>query len=373
MSEEKAARSVERVELGERSYEIVIQAGILPEAGGIAAKVIKGRRCLVITDRTIGPLYGPKLASSLQKAGFDGSLAELPPGESAKSLDVAKFLYERCFDAKLDRDSALIALGGGVIGDLTGFVAATFYRSIPFIQIPTTLLAMVDASIGGKTGVDHPSAKNAIGAFHQPKAVLIDPEILKTLSDRELRSGLAEVIKYGVIDDAELFAFLEANMDKLLAKDPSALAHVIQRCAAIKARIVSEDEHEKAGGPRALLNFGHTFAHAIESATGYKSYLHGEAVGIGMAFASELSVRQKLLTRADRDRIIALIKKAGLNTTLRDSDPDTETLFAASFKDKKVAGGKLRFILAEQIGKAKTASDVPDDVVKKVWDSPRVL
>jgi 3-dehydroquinate synthase len=372
MSEQQAEKSVVRVELGERGYDIVIQAGVIAQAGLVAREVIKGRRCLVVTDRTIGPLHGPKLASALQKAGFDGSLAELPPGEASKTLDVAKFLYERCLDAKLDRDSCLIALGGGVIGDLTGFVAATFYRGIPFIQIPTTLLAMVDASIGGKTGVDHPSAKNAVGAFHQPKAVLADPDMLKTLPDRELRAGLAEVIKYGVIDDAALFEYLEQNMDRLLAKDAAALAHVIQRSAAIKARIVSQDERESAGGPRALLNFGHTFGHALESATGYKTYLHGEAVGIGMALACELSVRQNMLTRADRDRVQALIARAGLRTRMQSGDPDTETLHTASFKDKKVAGGKLRFILAEKIGAAKTCSDIPEDMVKSVWDSPRL-
>jgi 3-dehydroquinate synthase len=325
----------------------------------------------VVSDRHVGPKYGTLLASAMQKSGFDGSATELPPGESAKSLKVAEFLFDRCLDAKLDRDSVILALGGGVIGDLAGFVAATFYRGIAVIQVPTTLLAMVDASIGGKTGVDHPQAKNAIGAFHQPRAVLIDPLTLLTLPERELKAGLAEVIKYGVIQDAELFGFLEENMDKLLKKDAAALAHAIRSSAAIKARIVSADERESAGGPRALLNFGHTFAHAIESATGYEGYLHGEAVAIGMVLASELSVRLNLLTRADRDRIRALIVKAGLPIGLQPGDPDVETLHAASFKDKKVAAGKLRFVVAEKVGASKVVTDVSDALAKEVWAAAR--
>jgi 3-dehydroquinate synthase len=364
-------RRVIHLPLGERSYDIVIQNALLSEAGAIIAEKLKGRRCLVVTDRTIGPKHGMKLASSLQKAGIDGNLIELPPGEGIKTHEIAGKLYDVCIEFGLERGSFLIALGGGAIGDLTGFVAATFYRGVNFVQIPTTLLAMVDAAIGGKTGVDHPKAKNAIGAFHQPKVVLIDPDTLATLPDRELKAGLAEVIKYGVIDDAELFAFLEQNMDKLLAKDAGALAHVIERSAAIKARIVSQDEHETGGGPRALLNFGHTFGHAIEAETHYQGYLHGEAVAIGMAFASDLSVELKALTLADRDRIVALIQKANLPTKLQPGDPDTETLYAAMFKDKKAAAGKLRFIIADAVGKSHIATDVAEAVVKKVWNGRR--
>ncbi len=321
MNEPNTPRPALHVELGERSYDIVVKAGVLAEAGGIVAGLLKGRRCLVVTDRNVGPKYGTLLASSMQKAGFDGSAVELPPGEGAKSVKLAEFLYDRCIDVKLDRDSVLLALGGGVIGDLTGFVAATFYRGIAFVQVPTTLLAMVDAAIGGKTGIDHPKSKNAIGAFHQPKAVLADPLTLLSLPERELKAGLAEVIKYGVIDDAQLFDYLDTNMDRLLKKDAAALVHAIEKSAAIKARIVTQDERESAGGPRALLNFGHTFAHAIETATQYQGYLHGEAVAIGMVLASELSVRLNLLTRADRDRITALIEKAGLPTALQPATP----------------------------------------------------
>jgi 3-dehydroquinate synthase len=370
-NEPKSAKRVLPVSLGERSYDIIIQNKLIDEAGPIIAERAKGRRCLVVTDRTIGPKHGYRLSSSLQKAGFDGTAIELPPGEGVKSLEVAGKLYDICIEVGLDRGSCLIALGGGAIGDLTGFVAATFYRGINFVQVPTTLLAMVDASIGGKTGVDHPKAKNAIGAFHQPRVVLIDPETLLTLPDRELKAGLAEVIKYGVIDDAALFEFIEQNAEKLLAKDAGALAHVIERSAAIKARIVSEDERETGDGPRALLNFGHTFAHAIETATNYQGYLHGEAVAIGMAMASELSVEQKLMTHADKDRVIALIDKVNLPSKLQAGDPDTESLYQAMFKDKKAASGKLRFILADAIGKSRIVTEVPEAAVKKAWNARR--
>jgi 3-dehydroquinate synthase len=360
-----------RVELGERSYEIIIQNELIGHVGETIKAKLTGRRCLVVSDRNVGPKYGPKLAKSLQTAGFDGSLAELPPGESAKTLDVVKFLYDRCLDANLDRESCLIALGGGVIGDLTGFVAATFYRGIAFVQVPTTLLAMVDAAIGGKTGVDHPRAKNAIGAFHQPKAVLIDPVTLKTLPDAELRAGLAEVIKYGVIDDAELFAYCEQNRERLLNKDADALAHVIERSAAIKARIVSQDELERSGGVRALLNLGHTFGHAIESATNYQAYLHGEGVALGMVLAAQLAVEQQLLAPADRERIAALICATGLPVKLKSSDPDADTLYAAMFKDKKMSAGKLRFVLPEKIGAARVMTDIAPEKITAVWGTVR--
>ncbi|HYG76357.1 MAG TPA: 3-dehydroquinate synthase [Planctomycetota bacterium] len=359
------------VALGERSYDIVIQPGLIKDAGALIAARVKGRRCLMLSDQSIGPLHGTKLAGSISAAGIGGNLILLPPGEQCKSLRTAESLYDQCLAAGLDRDSFLVALGGGVIGDLTGFVAATYFRGIPFVQVPTTLLAMVDAAIGGKTGVDLPSAKNAVGAFHQPRAVLIDPETLSTLPRRDLKAGLAEVIKYGVIDDAALFEFLEQNVARLLDASPEALAHVIEKSAGIKARIVSQDEREQAGGPRALLNFGHTFGHALESSTGYSAYLHGEAVAIGMCMAANLSVKLGLLSLADRDRIVALIRKAELPIKLMAGDPDTNTLYAAMFKDKKAAAGKLRFVVAEKIGRAKTVGDVPEAMVREVLDQAR--
>ncbi|MBI3828338.1 MAG: 3-dehydroquinate synthase [Planctomycetes bacterium] len=365
------ASHIVRVSLGERSYEIQIQAGLLADLGSRLLRIAKGRRLLVVTDRTIGPLFGPVLARSLQAAGFDGSLAELPPGEGAKSLDVAKFLYDRCFDAQLDRSSCLVALGGGVMGDLTGFVAATYMRGIDFVQVPTTLLSMVDASVGGKVAVDHPRAKNAIGAFHQPRAVFIDPLVLAKLPDRELKAGLAEVIKYGVLDDRTFFEFVESNVGKLLQRDAAALSSAIEKSCAIKARIVGEDEREREGGPRALLNLGHTFAHAIETCTNYQGYLHGEAVAIGMAMACELSVARKLLSRGDADRVRQLIELAGLPVKLKAGDPPADDLHAATFRDKKARGGKLRFVLATSIGTTKVFDDVPEEAARKIWDLPR--
>ena len=365
-------RHTVKVDLGERSYDIVIQPRLIDEGGPLLADCVKGRRCLIISDRNVGRVYGPRLAKSLQSSGFDGTALELPPGEGSKSLEVAKSIYDQCINARLDRDSCLIALGGGVVGDMTGFVAATFYRGIAFVQVPTTLLAMVDAAIGGKTAVDHPLAKNAIGAFHQPKIVLADPAVLDSLPERELKAGLAEVIKYGVIQDAELFSFVGQHAEKLLGKDAAALSYVIERSAAIKARIVSADEREAtSGGPRALLNFGHTFAHAIEAATHYAGYLHGEAVAIGMCMAADLSVELQLLAPADRDLIVSLTAKSGLPTNLNDGDPGTQTLYDAMFKDKKVAAGKLRFVVAEKIGASKVVSDVPDELVRKVLDARR--
>lgn len=366
----KASRVI-RVNLGERSYEIVIQNGVIAETGALLARLTKGRKVLVVTDRNVGPIFGPALAKSLQHAGFAGSLAELPPGEGAKTLDVAKFLYDRCFDADLDRGSCLVALGGGVIGDLTGFVAATFLRGIDFVQVPTTLLAMVDASVGGKVAVDHPKAKNAIGAFHQPRAVYIDPLVLGKLPDRELKAGLAEVIKYGVLDDRAFFEFIEANIEKLLKRDADTLSHAIETSCTIKARIVGDDERERDGGPRALLNYGHTFAHAIETCKNYQGYLHGEAVAIGMVLAAELSVARKLLGRGDADRIRALIEKAGLPTKLKENDPGADELHAACFRDKKARAGKLRFVLATAIGATKVFDDVPEDAARKAWDGAR--
>jgi 3-dehydroquinate synthase len=363
---------VVRVELGPRSYEIRIQPGLIAEAGKLLRPVLLGRRVLVVTDRNVGPKHGHPLASALQKAGFDGSAVELPPGEGAKCVKLAEFLYDRCFDAQLDRSSALVALGGGVIGDLTGFVAATFMRGVDFVQVPTTLLAMVDASVGGKVAIDHPKAKNAIGAFHQPRAVLIDPLTLNTLPDRELKAGLAEVIKYGVIVDEEFFAFCEQNMTKLLARDPEALTRAVEVSCRHKAAIVGDDEREREGGPRALLNYGHTFAHALETCCGYQTYLHGEAVAIGMVLAAELSVVRGLLTREAADRIKAVLELAGLPTRLKAGDPDPAALHAATFRDKKARGGKPRFVLATALGKAATFDDVPEEQAKKIWEeAPR--
>ena len=364
------ARQV-HVELGERSYDITIQQGLLRELGPMLRNIVKAKRVLVVTDRNVGPVFGPALAKSLQVAGFDGSLVELPPGESSKTMRVAECLYDRCFDSKLDRSSCILALGGGVVGDLAGFAAATYMRGIDYVQVPTTLLAMVDSSIGGKVGVDHPMAKNAIGAFHQPKAVLIDPLVLNRLPERELRAGLAEVIKYGIIKDAMFYEALEANLQPLIEKDPEALGEVIERSCEIKAEIVGEDEREREGGSRALLNYGHTFGHAIETCTGYKAYLHGEAISIGMCLAAELSVKQGVLDQEQADRIRALFESAKLPTRLKADDPPAEALHQATFRDKKTRAGQLRFILAHGIGRAVVHDDVPEALAMEIWKNGR--
>ncbi|GMV80160.1 MAG: 3-dehydroquinate synthase [Planctomycetota bacterium] len=370
-SDSGAARVV-RVELGARSYEIRIQPGLLLKVGQLLATTVKARRVLVVTDRNIGPVHGRPLAKALQSAGISGDLIELPPGEGAKTWEVCKSLYDICFDQGLDRSSCLVALGGGVIGDLTGFVAATFMRGIDFVQVPTTLLAMVDASVGGKTAIDHPRSKNGIGAFHQPRAVFIDSDALKTLPDRDLKSGLAEVIKYGVIEDAAFFAWIEQNLAALLARDPEALSYAIEHSCRSKARIVGEDERESEGGNRALLNYGHTFGHAIEACLNYQGYLHGEAVAIGMALAGELALRRKLWKPEEAERVEKLILRAGLPTKLRLSDPAPELLHAATFSDKKTRGGQLRFVLPTAIGKTAVFKDVPEAEALKVWkDVPR--
>ncbi|MCZ7648547.1 MAG: 3-dehydroquinate synthase [Planctomycetota bacterium] len=366
------ASQIVPVELGARSYQIRIQAGLLPLLGQDLAARFKFSRVLVVSDQHIGPLHGGTLATSLHRAGVPGEIFLLPPGEGAKSWEVCGSLYGVCFQQGLDRGSALIALGGGVIGDLTGFVAATYMRGIDFVQVPTTLLAMVDASVGGKTAIDHPQSKNGIGAFHQPRAVYIDTDALGTLPARELRAGLAEVLKYGVLEDAAFFEWLEANLAKLLARDGAALAYAIRRSCEIKAAIVGQDERESEGGRRALLNYGHTFAHALESCTNYQSYLHGEAVAVGMVLAGQLAARRGLWSKAEAERVEALISKAGLPVKLRKDDPPPEDLHAATFRDKKTRGGKLRFVLATRLGATEVFKDVPADEALKVWqDAPR--
>jgi len=334
------------VDLADRSYPIVIGRGLLDGNFDLNA-FVRGSDCLVVSNETVAPLYYEKLRANL--AGCDISSINLPDGEAFKTVATMQSILDRLVESRANRDIAVIALGGGVVGDIAGFAAACYMRGVDFIQVPTTLLAQVDSSVGGKTGVNHAQGKNLIGAFHQPQVVLIDTNTLDTLPDRELTAGLAEVIKYGAICDAEFFAWLEANMAALLARDPDTLGHAIRRSCELKAEVVAEDERE--AGRRAILNFGHTFGHAIEHCQGYGKWLHGEAVATGMIMAARLSG----LPGDDIDRLTALVAAAGLPT-----EPPAvaaDNWLDAMGMDKKVQGKKLRFVLLDAIGKSRVSSE----------------
>jgi 3-dehydroquinate synthase len=344
-----------QVELGERSYPIVIGSGLLGGGFDLSGH-LGGSDCLVVSNKTVAPLYLETLKKNLADKNIQSiSLAD---GESFKTMASVESVIDTLVRSHANRDITVIALGGGVVGDIAGFAAACYMRGVGFIQVPTTLLAQVDSSVGGKTGVNHPQGKNLIGAFYQPRLVLIDTDTLASLPDRELKAGLAEVIKHGVICDADFFAWLEANIDALLARDADALAHAIQRSCAIKAAVVSEDETEK--GKRALLNFGHTFAHAIENCLGYGEWLHGEAVAAGMVMAAELSE----IDQADRDRISALIASVGLPVAPPNIDADK--LMTAMEMDKKVQAKQLRFVLLKSIGDACVSKDFSEARLNEV-------
>jgi len=334
---------------GDRSYDVVIERGLLDTVGRrIAALGLGARRCAVITNPTVGALYLERLTASLGAAGITSITVNIPDGESYKNLAEISRVYDRLLTERLERNSPVIALGGGVIGDMAGFVAATYLRGVPFVQLPTTLLAQVDSSVGGKTGVNHELGKNLIGAFYQPRAVYIDPSLLATLDARELRAGLAEVVKYGVIWDESFLSFLENNTGQLLSLDSEAISSAIERSCTIKAEVVGEDERE--AGLRAILNYGHTFGHAIEALTGYKEFRHGEAVSIGMVMAAELSAALGLTDAALAVRIERLLTALGLPVKMP-SDIGMDKFIAALSLDKKVKDGALRFILPERAGK----------------------
>ncbi len=339
------------VELGERSYPILIGRNLLAQAG-LLARHVRGRRALVVTDSNVAPRYLQPVLGALGELRVDPLI--LPAGEHHKTLATVQTIFDALLAGAHDRATTLIALGGGVVGDMTGFAAACYQRGVDFIQLPTTLLAQVDSSVGGKTGVNHPRGKNMIGAFHQPRAVLIDIATLATLPAREFRAGMAEVIKYGLIADADFFTWLEANAQALLARDDTALMTAIARSCRCKAAIVGEDERE--GGVRALLNFGHTFGHAIETAQNYTDWLHGEAVAAGMVIASELSRRLGWITARDSARIRALLTAFGLPVAPPPglSAPQFMALMAV---DKKVADGVIRLVLLRGIGGATLSAD----------------
>ncbi|NPV72443.1 MAG: 3-dehydroquinate synthase [Pelotomaculum sp.] len=337
------------VNLGKRSYPIYAGPGILQDLGELLGGLPVGRKVLLISNPTVFSLYGEKAAESLVRAGFTVAVAEIGDGEEHKTLATAGRLYDRAFEAGLDRRSSIVALGGGVVGDVAGFVAATYMRGISFVQVPTTLLAQVDSSVGGKVAVNHPRGKNIIGAFYQPRLVLADVDTLKTLPVRQMRSGLAEVIKYGVIWSREFFAWLEQNIEALLNGEAGALAYAVRESCRIKAQVVEQDETEQ--GLRAVLNYGHTVGHAVEALTDYRVYTHGEAVGIGMAVEARLAVALGMLKRSEGGRIIRLIRQAGLPEGLPEGLPPEKTV-EKFYHDKKAVEGQLTFVLPERIGRA---------------------
>lgn len=351
------------VELGPRSYPIYVAPGALEQLGKIARRHLTGEKLLVVTNPTVSNLYGEAVRKQLSAAGFEVQCTEIPDGEEYKTLDTVARLYDEAIDGKIERGDAVVALGGGVVGDIAGFLAASYMRGIPFVQIPTTLLAQVDSSVGGKVGVNHPRGKNLIGAFYQPKFVLADVETLTTLPAREVRAGLAEVIKYGVIWDERFFCWLVDSMNHLLALDPGALEQAVATSCRIKAAVVSADEHEK--GLRAILNFGHTLGHALEAATRYERFVHGEAVAIGMVFAARLARRLGYFKPAGVERIAALVRRAGLPDAIP-PDLAPEALLEAMHRDKKVAGGRLTFILPEAIGRVQIIRRIPAEEVMAV-------
>ncbi len=350
------------VDLGERSYPIYIGKGLLGQAELIAPH-IRGTQVMVVSNETVAPLYLERTLASL--SGFKTSSVILPDGEQYKNLEVLNRIYDGLLSERFDRRCTLIALGGGVVGDMTGFAAASYQRGVDFIQIPTTLLSQVDSSVGGKTGVNHPLGKNMIGAFHQPNCVIADTDTLNTLDDRQLAAGIAEVIKYGLINDMEFFAWLEANMGALLGREPEALAYAIERSCADKAAVVAADEKE--GGVRALLNLGHTFGHAIETGMGYGEWLHGEAVAAGMVLAAELSRDLGWIDDEAVERCRALIVAAHLPVKAP-GEMDAEQFMGLMAVDKKVLDGRLRLILMQALGQSMIAEQVDLKVLRACLD-----
>ena len=335
-----------KVALDERSYDITLGAGILDTVGPLCRDLGLSGTAAVVSNTTVAPLYYDLVRASMEAAGYRVVPVSLPDGEGYKNSDTLNLIYDALVDASLDRGSFILALGGGVIGDMAGFAAASYLRGIPFVQLPTTLLSQVDSSVGGKTGINHPRGKNLIGAFYQPKAVLIDVATLDTLPEREFLCGLGEIVKYGVVLDGEFFDFLEKNASLLLARDKDALIHTVSRSCAIKAAVVAEDERE--GGVRAVLNYGHTLGHAVETLTGYTRYLHGEAVAIGIVQAARISQHFGFCSQADRDRIEGLVKALGLPTEL---PPFSAAQYLEALShDKKVRQSGLLFICNQGVG-----------------------
>ncbi len=354
-----------RVELGPNSYDIAIGYGILRELEDFVRESGFSKKALIITDTHVGPLYGEELTACLSRAGLEACLYQIPAGEESKSLAEAEKLFTCAIEAGLDRKSPVIALGGGVTGDLAGFVAATYMRGVPFLQIPTSLLAQVDSSVGGKVAVNHALGKNLIGAFYQPRAVFMEMDFMNSLPKREISTGLGEVVKYGIIYDEEFFRFLEGHKAEILNLEPEVLMHIIARSCEIKAAVVSQDEKE--GGLRRILNFGHTMAHAIEEETGYRRYNHGEAVAIGMLGAAYISELMGLIDNARTKRIRALLE--AMNLPVQGEGCTTDHMYRSIFRDKKTLNGKVNWVLMDDIGKVHVDGDVPEEIVRKAMDA----
>ncbi|MBI3852382.1 MAG: 3-dehydroquinate synthase [Verrucomicrobia bacterium] len=356
-----------KVALGDRSYSILIGEGRLSRLGAECSRLNLGQRCAIISDRNVSPRYGERVQRVLEGAGFHPILITVPAGETAKNLKTVQACYNQLAAHRLERKSFIVALGGGVVGDLAGFVAATYLRGIDFVQVPTTLLAQVDSSVGGKVGVNLSAGKNLVGTFHQPRLVLCDLNTLKTLPAREYRAGLAEVIKYGIVYDATLFKRLERDLPKLLGRDSKTLATIVARCCEIKAAIVSQDETES--GLRQILNFGHTIGHALEAISGYGKYLHGEAIAIGQVAAAVLSTRLLGFPQRDTERIRTLFARAGLPTDVKLTTAQRVRLFDAMLLDKKVKGGEINFVFARKIGRVDYGHNVPAALIQQTLNS----
>jgi 3-dehydroquinate synthase len=353
-----------KVELGDRTYEILIGRDLLAELGPRCKKLGLGSRCAIITDSNVAPHYGKETQRLLEASGFQVTVITIPAGEKSKSLKYVGECYDAMAQHRLERKSFVVALGGGVVGDLAGFVASSYLRGIPFIQVPTTLLAQVDSSVGGKTGINLAAGKNLVGAFYQPRLVLCDLATLDTLPERELRAGMSEVIKYGIIYDALFFRRLEEQLESALNRDPVTLSKIIARCCAIKADVVSQDETET--GLRAILNFGHTIGHALEAISGYGKYLHGEAIAVGQVLAARLSQKILGLPAPDAERIRALLDRTKLPVEARLSETEKQKLLGAMKLDKKVVQGQIKFVLARQIGKVEFGCKVPESEVLSI-------
>jgi 3-dehydroquinate synthase len=351
------------VDLGERSYPIYIGRDLLPRAGELAAACGLSGRCLLVTDSNVDAMYGEPCAASFESANTASIRAVLPAGETSKSMEQLGALYDRALEGGLDRTSFVAALGGGVVGDLAGYGAATYLRGLPYVQLPTTIVAMVDSAVGGKTGINLPQGKNLVGSFWQPAAVIADLNTLASLPGREYRSGLAEVVKYGVIWDAEFFALLETQAEALKQRDPGILNTIVTHSCRIKAEVVRRDERE--GGLRAILNFGHTVGHAIEKVTGYRAFLHGEAISAGMVYAAHLSYAEGSLTAAAVERITDLLRELELPVAA----PDCEwpALRSAISVDKKSVAARPRFVLADEIGEVRFGCEADEATLEEVW------